>query len=337
MSNQERLHEVKQLISLGKEKGYLTYEEVNDFLPPEVVSPEQIDDIMMVFGEMDIDVIDKDQHNGAATETPDKESPEREFPVDDANLGRTDDPVRMYLREMGSIPLLSREGEIEIAKRIEEGQMEVIQAAISTPVAVRQVIALGERLKKGEIRALDITETNETDDKDGAEEERERARVLALIAKIRDASRRIQKAQDAGATSAAMKTVKRQQRRIVERIQEIALLPAVIDWIIGKIRKSYREIRAHDRQIRALLEEVDLSPPELRRILRECKRTGRRRKGRHKVDILMEFDRRIRSHQRSIRKIEQEVGAAREELAETLKRIAAGRAKDKQAKKALAE
>ncbi|MEE8110044.1 MAG: RNA polymerase sigma factor region1.1 domain-containing protein, partial [bacterium] len=119
MPNQERIHEIKQLVSLGKEKGYLTYEEVNDFLPPEVVAPDQIDDIMMVFGEMDINVIEKDlalRQEESTEEGSDKRGLDREFQVDDSSLGRTDDPVRMYLREMGSIPLLSRQGEIEIAK-----------------------------------------------------------------------------------------------------------------------------------------------------------------------------------------------------------------------------
>ncbi len=340
MSNQERLHEVKQLISLGKEKGYLTYEEVNDFLPPDVVTPEQIDDIMMMFGETDIDVIEKDlefQHNSSTDADSGKQAPAREFQVDDSNFGRTDDPVRMYLREMGSIPLLSRDGEIKIAKRIEEGQMEVIQAAISTSVAIKDVIDFGDALRKGHIRALNITRINVGEEKVVSEEEREKNRILALIGKVRDTHRRLLKSQAAGPSPGAMKSIKRYQDRIVELIQEVGLAPAEIDGIIAKIKTSYREIRAHDRQVQALLEEVDLDVAELRRILRETKRTGRRRKGRHKVEILMEFDRRIRSHQRSIRKIEQEVGAGREELAETLKRISGGRAKDKQAKKALAE
>ena len=340
MSNQERLHEVKQLISLGKEKGYLTYEEVNDFLPPDVVTPEQIDDIMMMFGETDIDIVEKDlefQQNSSTDQESGKQAPAREFQVDDSNLGRTDDPVRMYLREMGSIPLLSRDGEIKIAKRIEEGQMEVIQAAISTSVAIKDVIDFGDALRKGHIRALNITRINVGEEKVVSEEEREKNRILALIGKVRDTHRRLLKSQAAGPSPGAMKSIKRYQDRIVELIQEVGLAPAEIDGIIAKIKTSYREIRAHDRQVQALLEEVDLDVAELRRILRETKRTGRRRKGRHKVEILMEFDRRIRSHQRSIRKIEQEVGAGREELAETLKRISGGRAKDKQAKKALAE
>ena len=175
MSNQERLHEVKQLISLGKEKGYLTYEEVNDFLPPDVVTPEQIDDIMMMFGETDIDVVEKDlefQQNSSTDQESGKQAPAREFQVDDSNLGRTDDPVRMYLREMGSIPLLSRDGEIKIAKRIEEGQMEVIQAVISTSVAIKDVIDFGDALRKGHIRALNITRINVGEEKVVAVEER---------------------------------------------------------------------------------------------------------------------------------------------------------------------
>ena len=183
MSNQERLHEVKQLISLGKEKGYLTYEEVNDFLPPEVVSPEQIDDIMSVFGEVDIDVIDKDlefQHGTSMDSDGERHEPDREFQVDDASLGRTDDPVRMYLREMGSIPLLSREGEIEIAKRIEEGQMDVIEAAISTSVAMQEVIDLGEALRKCRIRAMDITEAHDGEEKGEAEEEKEKESCIRI-------------------------------------------------------------------------------------------------------------------------------------------------------------
>ncbi|MFQ5915142.1 MAG: RNA polymerase sigma factor RpoD [Nitrospinota bacterium] len=202
---------------------------------------------------------------------------------------------------------------------------------------MQEVIALGDSLRDGRLRAVDITKANEGEEKGAAEEEKEQARVLALIGKVRDAYRRLQKAQQSGPSASTMRMIKRQQVRIVELIREVGLAPSEIDRIIGKIERSYREVRAHDRQVRALLEEVDLSLTELRRILRETKKTGRRRKGPYKVEILMEFDRRIRSHQRSIRKIEEDVGASREELAESLKKIADGRTKDKKAKKALAE
>ncbi len=340
MSNQERLQEVKQLIAVGKEKGYLTYEEVNDFLPPEVVSPEQIDDIMLVLGEVDVDVIEKDlevRHGTQGDTDGERQEQVREFQVDEANLGRTDDPVRMYLREMGSIPLLSREGEIEIAKRIEEGQQEVIEASISTSVAIQEVVRLGESLRKSQVRVTSITNAHDFEEKSEAEEEKEKARILGLIGKVRSAYQRIEKAKKSEPSANTMNTIKRNENRIVELIKDIGLNQANLDRFNQLALEEHKKIRSHDRQIKALLEEIDLDLPELRRILRETKRTGRKKKGQHKVDILMEFDRRIRSHQRSIKKAEQEIGSTREELIEVVKKISKGRRKDKQAKKALAE
>src|SRR5919106_3399278 len=119
------MKEVKKLIDLGKEKGYLTYDEVNDMLPADVVSPDQIDDVMSLFGEMDIEVIDANQRvaiSGKTDELPDEDEDEEgdvEMEVDGEMGAKTGDPVRMYLREMGTVSLLSREGEVEIAKKIE--------------------------------------------------------------------------------------------------------------------------------------------------------------------------------------------------------------------------
>ncbi len=121
------MKEVKKLIDLGKEKGYLTYDDVNDMLPAEVVSPDQIDDVMSIFGEMDIEVVDANQRvtlGGAGEELVEEEEEEKEAEddVDGDVVGKTGDPVRMYLREMGTVSLLSREGEVEIAKKIENGE-----------------------------------------------------------------------------------------------------------------------------------------------------------------------------------------------------------------------
>ena len=114
------MKEVKKLIDLGKEKGYLTYDDVNDMLPAEVVSPDQIDDVMSIFGEMDIEVVDANQRvtlGGAGEDlAEEEEEEEKEADVDGDIVGKTGDPVRMYLREMGTVSLLSREGEVEIAK-----------------------------------------------------------------------------------------------------------------------------------------------------------------------------------------------------------------------------
>ena len=169
MAKNDKRREVRQLISLGREKGYLTYEEVNGVLPPDAVSPEQIDDLMLLFGELDIELISAD--------SPADESPSialehheptsyaeagRVFDLPAEALGKTDDPVRMYLREMGTIPLLTREGEVEIAQRIEEGQNEVVQAIVSHPLAVRELLAISEH---DLLRKTDVVEP--PDDVDG--------------------------------------------------------------------------------------------------------------------------------------------------------------------------
>ena len=126
---------IQQLIDLGKEKGYLTYDEVNDILPADMVSSEQLDDVMSMFGEMDIEVVDAEQKS-TSNKQPSQESSssddnEEEAEFDADVMGRTSDPVRMYLREMGQVSLLTREGEVEIAKRIEEGEALVARAVDS--------------------------------------------------------------------------------------------------------------------------------------------------------------------------------------------------------------
>ncbi|MDQ3828509.1 MAG: RNA polymerase sigma factor RpoD, partial [Candidatus Tectomicrobia bacterium] len=146
---------MKMLISMGKEKGYLTYDEVNDILPPDVVSPEHIDDLMVLFGEMDIELVDTD-HGESSVEVvkvDDKEllEEEKSLSLRESGGGHTDDPVRMYLREMGSIPLLTREGEVEIAKRIEEAQNQIIMAVIRNPLATKEVLHLRDKLKNGKL------------------------------------------------------------------------------------------------------------------------------------------------------------------------------------------
>ena len=140
--------EINKLVLLGKEKGYLTYEEVNDVLPSDVVTPEQIDDLMHLFGENEIDIVDtslngekiaatkgdRDKDDNDATNTPASKS-------DSVSI---DDPVRLYLREMGTISLLTRKGEVEIAKRIEAGQNEVLAAVASCAVTTREIVTMGD-------------------------------------------------------------------------------------------------------------------------------------------------------------------------------------------------
>src|SRR5919109_3708906 len=161
MAKDNKRTEVNRLISQGKEKGYLTSQEVNDVLPPDVISPEQLDDLMLLFGELDVELIAEGVAGSATipSEPPlpsDYARDRRLLDLPDEVIGKTDDPVRMYLREMGTIPLLTREGEVEIAKRIEEGQNEVVQAIVSHPLAVRELLSLSERGLWGNTEVADL-------------------------------------------------------------------------------------------------------------------------------------------------------------------------------------
>ncbi|MGH9388459.1 MAG: RNA polymerase sigma factor region1.1 domain-containing protein, partial [Vicinamibacteria bacterium] len=137
--------EVKaQLLPVGKEKGYLTYEEINNALPSDIVSPDQIDDVMTMFGEEDIEVVDSAQKVKVpnAPLEDDAADTETESEPEDDTLGKTSDPVRVYLREMGQVSLLTRDGEVEIAKRIESAQQDSLRSVLSSPVSVNEILSL---------------------------------------------------------------------------------------------------------------------------------------------------------------------------------------------------
>src|SRR2546426_11767682 len=148
---------MQKLIDIGKEKGYLLYDEVSDLLPPEIgASAEDLDDLFSAFGTAGIEVIDAEDERFAGLdkipgEKEFKEIPEGEVELDltPGALEKTNDPVRIYLREMGTVPLLTRDGEVVIAKRIERGQLRVLKALSRSPIVIHELLAMGEDLKKG--------------------------------------------------------------------------------------------------------------------------------------------------------------------------------------------
>src|SRR5213592_2815940 len=146
LSIEEKYDEVRQLITMGKEKGYLLYEEVNDMLPSEISSSDELDDIFSMFGSMGIEVVDSEQKYREKAEGEEG----AELDLTPGALDKTNDPVRMYLREMGTVPLLTREGEVEIAKRIERGKLAVIKSISRTPTIAREIMRMGDQLKNDE-------------------------------------------------------------------------------------------------------------------------------------------------------------------------------------------
>ena len=209
MTSGNGIEELKRLISVGKEKGYLTYEELNNALPPDLVSSEQIDDMMMIFDEMDIQIVEGVHMVKTSKKMPakieGKQGPSAKLEAEPET--RITDPVKMYLREMGLVSLLTREGEVEIAKRIEAGEQKVIEAILETPMGVVGILALGERLGSGDLRLKEVV--TDADEEDSfVEEEQRRKKVLELIERVSrldQENRSLQKRIKAATTAATRK------------------------------------------------------------------------------------------------------------------------------------
>ncbi|HET9867829.1 MAG TPA: RNA polymerase sigma factor region1.1 domain-containing protein, partial [Nitrospira sp.] len=251
MAKQELLVEVKKLISIGKEKGFLTYDELNSTLPAEVVSSEQFGSIMTMFGEMDIEIVDApegERHQKNRIATPDQEEAvedteeseaednEKEIDLTPGALSRTDDPVRLYLKEMGSVALLSREGEIEIAKRIEEGKRDIAFVIYGMPMTIEFILALRDQLKNGKIDVREIVPIQETEE-DFEEEEVERdyeelrLKTLEGLNTVRKVSTSLkglyEKSRQAGKDPAKLKKIKKQidaiREQVVDKMEAVNL------------------------------------------------------------------------------------------------------------------
>ncbi|MEE9305823.1 MAG: RNA polymerase sigma factor RpoD [bacterium] len=349
MTKKDKLKGVEELILLGKEKGYLTYDQVNDMLPRDVFSPEQIDDVMVLFGENDIEVIDtdsEDAQNKLRVKEHDKPPEKESYDLED-QPGKTDDPVRMYLREMGTIPLLTREGEVEIAKRIEEGYNEVVSAVLRAPVAVKEVVALGDIVRAKKLPIVEMIEVPGVDERkvDG----KETTRVLKLVTRLKALNTRMEKLKAARVGKRLRGRVlerqeaeeQRLQEKMTELLREIRINETQIEKVVARVEGFHRSLLQAEKEIQGVLEEVGLSHEELRSAIRSMNGTHRRKRLEKELGIkyetLQEADRRIRNCRRKIRRVEVEALASSDELKRTIRYIEAGKWKDSEAKRELAE
>src|SRR4030043_1624314 len=181
MAKGGKIKEVEQLIHMEGEKGFLTLDEVNEIPSNEIVSSDQIDDVLMMFDEMDIDVVDDLQGLKVEDEKVLEKEEEEGDEYEVETFGRATDPVRMYLREMGSVSLLTREGEGEIAKRIESGKREVLSIVLNCPMAVKEIINLGHAIKAGKVEIREVTNEIDEEEVSFEEEQVQKKKILELI------------------------------------------------------------------------------------------------------------------------------------------------------------
>jgi RNA polymerase primary sigma factor len=253
--------EVQKLIAVGKSKGYLTYDEVNDALPEDVITPDDLEDVMDLFTEKDIQLVDnEDDYDGG----------DEAISIHDDGSLRSPDPVKMYLHEMGSVSLLSREDETEIAKRIEAGQRQILNVIINSPVTVKEVLMIGEAIENNEIRLKDVLDL---DDMFDIEEESAQQKTLEIINAIEAQQAQLKTLKFKffhAKTDKEKDTIKKNMagvsREIVRLIHDIHFLPEQIDTFGNRLKDLKRQLESKEDIIRRYEMRFSRKMDDLRQI-----------------------------------------------------------------------
>ena len=266
LSLEEKYDEVRQLIQIGKEKGYLLYDEVNELLPPDITTSDELDELYTTFGNAGIEVVDSEQkYREDKLLDRRSEGSDIELDLTPSAIDKTNDPVRMYLREMGTVPLLTREGEVAIAKRIERGKLSILKAVSRMPLVVRQVIDMGDGLKSGERALRDLVVYHE----DEITEEKVRRLARRVLAEID----RIRKARDEVARRQTLlgEISKVQRRRYREGYRRVLRARIALSRLVRRIEFTETVKRTLIDGAKEVLEDVQAVQSESARLDRQLK------------------------------------------------------------------
>ncbi len=264
----QKVDEVKKLISIGKEKGFLTFDEVNDLLPSDVYSSEQIDELLMMFGEMDIEVVDSQQNiKIPKKDTTQDEQLER---ILDSDF-RSTDPVRLYLREMGAVALLSRDGEIAVARQIEEGKNLVRKTALATYVAVREALILGEKIEMDVLDVREVTNLIDEDETDPEIKAKIRQKILKYVAQLRKYDRDMEmlyveehETLKQGLPIKPIRTkIRRKKQSMYRIIERMDLKYDVVQRIVRRLQDYYRQLVTEERGLIPYEARLIMSPQKM--------------------------------------------------------------------------
>ena len=324
--------DIDKLIDTGKEKGYLTYGEVNDLLPGDITTPDDLDDLLTTINTQGIDVLsgeskfsgDREKYEPEAGE----ESDDVELDLSPGTLEKTNDPVRMYLREMGTVPLLTREGEVEIAKRIERGQMRVMKAISRSPIVIREIVGLGEDLRRGVRNIKEVV----TFDEEELTEEILQARVRATTGRIDTIIKHQKKVQGLEEKLEALagkdvKTRAREQRRI--------------NWLLGRehvyINRIVRELKYTNSEKKRLLDKVNKTVDAMRTLERQIRSLETKFEASKSEELRKEYKRQQKNCRTDLEHVEQDAGIPIADLKRTQREMIQGDMDAEKAKRELIE
>ena len=368
MRKEDKTDEVKRLISMGKEKGFLTYRDLNSTLPADMVSSERLSSLMTMFGEMDIEIIDSPEgeryqqmmSEGEGTteeaeEAGETEEEDKKIDLTPGDLARTDDPVRLYLKEMGSVSLLSREGEIEIAKRIEDGKQDISTVVFGMPMTIKAVFALIDLVRANKVPIREVVSAGvEEEFEEGVAVEQDdgelRQRTLEGVRKAKVLAKGLlalyARNRKPDLSPAKRKEIKAKlneaRRQAAEKLDGLNLHPVQRERLIQRVRDLAQDIAACERELAYCRRRLGVSGEEGNVLLGKLSRGRRgliavRRKTSVPMDVLHEIEKAAYNARRRIRGIEAESLVPAEELRESVKLLDQAEEKVKRGKSELVE
>jgi RNA polymerase primary sigma factor len=323
---EDKFDDIKKLIDAGKEKGYLTYDQVNDLIPGDVHSPDDLDDLLTTIGTQGIDVLDSSKGLPSEQKFEDiEEGEDVELDLTPGALEKTNDPVRMYLREMGTVPLLTREGEVEIAKRIERGQLRVLKALSRSPIVIKEILALGEDLKRGVRSIKELVAFDEEEITD----EIVQARLKDFVGQIDDIGKSYKKVQQLEEKVEAVKQKKKPKESRKVR------------WALGRahvmVSGGIRRLKFTNPERKRLIERVNKTVDSMRSLDRQINNLEKKIEATRVEETKREYRRIQRQHRNDLEKLEQECGVSYQELRRTQREIIQGDVDAEAAKRELIE
>jgi RNA polymerase primary sigma factor len=314
--------EIHSLIDVGKEKGYLTYGDVNDMLPEDMNAPDDLDDLITTIGTQGIDLLEGPKF-GHDKDFDLEEGEDVELDLTPGTLEKTNDPVRMYLREMGTVPLLTREGEVEIAKRIERGQMRVLKAISRSPIVIREIVALGEDLKRGVRNVKEVVVFDEEELTEDVVQARVRATVTRIDALMKHQKRIMQLEEKQAAGKASAREARRTR------------------WLIARekvyISRIVRELKYTGLERKRLLDRVNKTVDTMRTLERQIRSLEQKHEASKSEDLKKEYRRQQKNCKADLEKIEGDAGVSIAELKRTQREMIQGDMDAEQAKRELIE
>ena len=328
---EDKFDDIKKLIDVGKEKGYLTYNEVNDLLPNDLHSPEDLDDLLTTIGTQGIDILEGPKLPSAALDkkydTEVEAGEDVELDLTPGALEKTNDPVRMYLREMGTVPLLTREGEVEIAKRIERGQLRVLKALSRSPIVIREILAMGEDLKRGVRSIKEVVVFDEEEITDEVLQNR----LKDTTAKVDELNKHYRKAMQLAAKFAEIPSKDKKRAREYRKVR----------WALGReqveVSRQIRKLGFTNNERKHLIDRVNKTVDSMKALDKQIQNLENRVAATRSEEQKKELRRQSRQLRSDMERIEHEAGAGFNDMRRTQREIIQGDMDAEYAKRELIE